>query len=351
MAEYAEGVPCWADVMLPDLEAGKRFYGALFGWTFPAPDPPVVPGAGTAAAAAAAAGAVGAGRAAVTAPAPGPGSAALDSYAPAVDRAGRRVAALTAKPDGRLPTAWNVYLATADARAAAGRVREAGGQVVREPLPVAPYGTVLTAADPAGAVFGVWEGDGHAGFEAAGEPGTYRWAEVYTRDAGRADAFYEQAFGMAGKAVGDPDVLFDYRIFAPAGSEPGQDTAVLGRFLMGDGFPDELPAHFLVYFGAVDVDEATATVRRLGGRVTLGPQESPFGRWATVTDDQGAVFALIETPAAAEPDGTAREARAEARPDPAGAAAAEAGEPDTGGPAAGAGTATDTPAPGGERPA
>ena len=31
---FAEGVPCWADAMLSDVEAGKRFYGELFGWTF-----------------------------------------------------------------------------------------------------------------------------------------------------------------------------------------------------------------------------------------------------------------------------------------------------------------------------
>ena len=31
---YGEGVPCWVDAQLPDVEAGKRFYGELFGWTF-----------------------------------------------------------------------------------------------------------------------------------------------------------------------------------------------------------------------------------------------------------------------------------------------------------------------------
>ena len=34
MAAFAEGEPCWVDVSLPDVEAGKRFYGELFGWTF-----------------------------------------------------------------------------------------------------------------------------------------------------------------------------------------------------------------------------------------------------------------------------------------------------------------------------
>ncbi|MFE4643233.1 VOC family protein, partial [Streptomyces sp. NPDC056730] len=27
MDAFAEGTPCWVDVSLPDLEAGKRFYG------------------------------------------------------------------------------------------------------------------------------------------------------------------------------------------------------------------------------------------------------------------------------------------------------------------------------------
>lgn len=34
MAAFARSAPCWVDVQLPDLEAGKRFYGELFGWTF-----------------------------------------------------------------------------------------------------------------------------------------------------------------------------------------------------------------------------------------------------------------------------------------------------------------------------
>ena len=34
MSGFAEGAPCWADVMVPDLESGKHFYGELFGWTF-----------------------------------------------------------------------------------------------------------------------------------------------------------------------------------------------------------------------------------------------------------------------------------------------------------------------------
>ena len=31
---YRHGVPCWVDVEQADLDAGKDFYGALFGWVF-----------------------------------------------------------------------------------------------------------------------------------------------------------------------------------------------------------------------------------------------------------------------------------------------------------------------------
>jgi predicted enzyme related to lactoylglutathione lyase len=31
---FEPGTPCWADVMLDDLDRGRDFYGALFGWTF-----------------------------------------------------------------------------------------------------------------------------------------------------------------------------------------------------------------------------------------------------------------------------------------------------------------------------
>ena len=29
---YAHGVPCWVDLSTTDVEAAKRFYGAVFGW-------------------------------------------------------------------------------------------------------------------------------------------------------------------------------------------------------------------------------------------------------------------------------------------------------------------------------
>ena len=31
---FEPGTPCWADVMVDDLDRARDFYGSLFGWTF-----------------------------------------------------------------------------------------------------------------------------------------------------------------------------------------------------------------------------------------------------------------------------------------------------------------------------
>jgi predicted enzyme related to lactoylglutathione lyase len=158
MVACAEGVPCWVDAMLPDVAAGRRFYGELFGWTFDE------------------------------------GAAGYRPYTWA-RLGGKDVAALVPKSDGRMPTVWNVYLATGDAAAATARIREAGGRVIVAPRWIGDLGVMATAADPGGAVFGLWQTGSHPGFARRGIPGTYGWTEVHTREPRVVDAFYRTVFG------------------------------------------------------------------------------------------------------------------------------------------------------------
>ncbi|MEU8434944.1 VOC family protein [Streptomyces sp. NPDC029216] len=279
MVAFAEGSPCWVDASLPDVEAGKRFYGELFGWTFGGSAGPEYGG-----------------------------------YTQAYSR-GRNVAALAPKPDGRMPTVWGVYLYTSDAYACAARIRAAGGQMVMDPQPVGPYGTAAMAADPGGAVFGLWQPGTHHGFEAQGEPYTYCWAELYTRARDAVDVFYATVFGYVPQDQDDPDdpegTGLEYRLWSPPGSAPGADTAVLGRSLITDAFPAIMPAHFLAYFAVPDCDASVAAAQRLGGRVTADPFDTPYGRIAVVADNQGAVFALLSEPRGnADPEPGPDQARA-----------------------------------------
>ncbi|RMB83223.1 VOC family protein [Streptomyces shenzhenensis] len=234
---YGEGVPCWVDAQLPDVAAGRRFYGELFGWTFDEEVP--------------------------------------DSAAAVWARKdGSPVAALTHKTDGRMPTVWTVYFATPDARALCGRIRAAGGQIVTAPVPVDGLGAAALATDPEGAVFGLWQAGDHPGFGRRHEAGTFGWVELYARDTQAANAFYGSLFH---------DALFG------ADAEPD-----FGRAPVSDVFPAEMPPHFLVHFLVADCEQAVGAVQRLGGRVQAPAFDASYGRVAVVTDNQGASFALLQ---------------------------------------------------------
>lgn len=254
MAGFAEGAPCWVIAMLPDLEAGRRFYGELFGWSF------------------------------------GPPAPERHGYLTAVLE-GKAVAGLLAKPDGRMPTDWALHLATPDAAAAAERIRTAGGRVIMEPFPVGE-GITAVAADPGGAVFQLWQSASRPGFELTGRPGSYAWAEVYTRDKEAVDAFYPEVFGFTTKDLAET-LGEDFLLWAPRG-EPADDAhAIGGRALIDDSAPAQLPAHFLTYFAVRDCGDAVRVTERLGGRTVLGPVDTPYGRCAVLVDNQGAYFAVI----------------------------------------------------------
>ncbi|MFE7033081.1 VOC family protein [Streptomyces sp. NPDC057621] len=279
-AAFAEGVPCWIDAQLPDVEAGKRFYGGLFGWTFDSADSadpadpadltdltdPAGPSEG-AAPSEAGAGTRAEAEAAQWADSP---------YAGAVraQLGGEPVAALVPKRDGRMPTVWTVWFATPDAHDMADRIRKGGGQIVTTPVPVGPYGIGALAADPEGAVFGLWEAGTHPGFGGSRGTGTFSWVELYSRDTATADAFYP---GLFREALFGPGV-----------------TREFGRAHISDVYPAEMPPHFLVHFGVQDCEAALGAVARLGGRVQAPPFDTSYGRVAVVSDNQGASFALLQ---------------------------------------------------------
>lgn len=273
MAAFAEGTPCWVDAALPDVEAGKRFYGELFGWTFRHGE-----------------------------------GLQVDAYSD-----GKLVAALVPKSDGRMPTVWGVYFATSDATTLVRAIGEAGGQVIVDRQPVGTSGTVVVAADPGGAVFGAWQPGDRAGFEKQGKPGSFCWTEVYSRDKERVDPFYESVFGFQGTDLrtAPTDASVDFRMWSPAGTEPGEDTAIGGRSVITDAFPAEMPGHFLIYFCVDDCDETAATVTRLGGRVQAPPFDIPYGRIAVVADNQGASFAVLAEPQAESESVPGRESELE----------------------------------------
>jgi predicted enzyme related to lactoylglutathione lyase len=75
--------------------------------------------------------------------------------------------------------------------------------------------------------------------------------------------------------------------------ELGGNT-VLGRMKMTDDFPPEVPPYINVYFTVDNCDDAVARATKLGGVLRFGPMDSPFGRFAAISDPQGANFSVID---------------------------------------------------------
>jgi len=251
---WPSGTPCWVDLGVDDIDRAVTFYSQLFGWDIQ-PGPPEAGG-----------------------------------YRMCL-KDGRPVAGIGPKqgPPEDLP-AWTVYIASDHANETADTITAAGGKVLAGPMDVMDVGRMLVAADPAGAVFGVWQARSHTGMQLANEPGSVGWTENFSRDMEGNQAFYRAVFGYEYGDMSTPE--FRYATLKLDGKEVG------GIGALGSGFPPEVAAHWSTYFLVEDTDAAVATVSKAGGSVTREPWDSPYGRMAVVSDDQGAVFSLMGTPPA-----------------------------------------------------
>ncbi|MET8705272.1 VOC family protein [Streptomyces californicus] len=251
MAVQPEGTPCWADAMFVDVEGAKSFYGDVLGWTF------------------------------------GESASEFGDYTQAFADGRAAAAVVPPMPGADDTSAWCLYFASPDAAATAVKVRDNGGEVLMEPMRIGDFGTMALARDPGGAVFGIWQAGRHEGFETEmGVPGGYCWSEVFTRDPQRVDAFYPAVFPYTVRKFDDESM--DFTMFDVAG------RTVLGRMAMGEEFPPEVPSYVNVYFAVPDCDAAVAKATARGGELRYGPVDSPFGRFAAISDPQGAAFAVID---------------------------------------------------------
>ncbi|OAR22938.1 hydrolase [Streptomyces sp. ERV7] len=250
MAAEPEGTPCWADAMFTDVEGAKSFYGGVLGWTF------------------------------------GEASSEYGNYTQAYAD-GKAVAAVVPPMPGQEgQSAWCLYLASPDVAATAKKVKDNGGEVLMEPMKVGDFGSMAIVREPSGAVFGVWQAGSHEGFEAKAVPGAYCWAEFFTRDPAKVDAFLPAVFPYRAKQM--QDAAADFRVFSVG------DEMALGRMKMTEEFPPEVPSYVNVYFTVADCDDAVAKATKRGGVLRFGPMDTPFGRFAALSDPQGASFSVID---------------------------------------------------------
>jgi len=239
--------------MVPDQQAALDFYRDIFGWQGE------------------------------------PGSPETGGYAVCTNR-GLAVAGIGPTMDENTPTVWTTYLSSDDADATVAAIAKAGGQTMMPPMDVMDLGRMVVAADPAGAVFGIWEPKEFIGAQLVNEPGSLTWNECNSRDSTAAAAFYSSVFG-----VGFEDVPggMDYKTIQINGRPVG------GLYAMTDPpFSPDVPSHWGTYFAVDDTDSTVDAAVKRGATLLSPPQDTPFGRMATVSDPWGASFSVITVPEA-----------------------------------------------------
>jgi predicted enzyme related to lactoylglutathione lyase len=266
---YIPGVPCWVDSSQPDPQAVLPFYSGLFGWTFENAMP---------------------------------GGSGGDYFIGRLR--GGDVAAIGSTPPDAPPVAeWNTYIWVDSADETAAKALDAGGKVVAEPFDVMDAGRMAVIADPAGAVFIVWQAKNHKGATVVNEHGSLNFNGLATRDPDAAKAFYRAVFGWETLSLpfGELWTLPGYGDHLEA-KTPGlrEQMTQMGA---PEGFIDvvaalnpiaaddaDTPEHWSVTFAVDDAEPSAATARELGGTIVAGPLDAPWTRVVVIKDPHGATF-------------------------------------------------------------
>jgi predicted enzyme related to lactoylglutathione lyase len=251
--EHHEGKIVWADLVTPDVEAAKTFYGGLFGWTFRELE------------------------------------AGPKDYSLALLQ-GRPVAGLvrrTEPPGERHQPAWLTFLSVSDIERTKRTALANGGRQVSELQNYPRRGRQVMLADPKGAVFAILQSDSGDPPDVLANPGEWIWSALLTSDAETEAAFYQ--------------MLFDYEVFE---AEEGQSSEhlVLATDAYArascNAFPHDSAKrypHWLNYVRVINVAETAAKARQLGGRVLVEPHPDRDGApSAVVADPAGAPIGLLE---------------------------------------------------------
>lgn len=116
--------------------------------------------------------------------------------------------------------------------------------------------------------------------------GSFVWQELMTGDTAVAGSFYPKVLGWRSQSSPHSSA---YTMFAAA-SGPVAGMMHLTDELRHKG----VPPHWMPYVGADDVDATVASAERLGAKVQHAPSdiENNVGRFAVLTDPQGAAFGI-----------------------------------------------------------
>lgn len=238
------GKVVWHDLVTPDLEKSRSFYGELFGWRF---------------------------------------EELSDGYLLARND-GRPVAGMARLDAGQRISHWLPLVSVTDIASAQEATRAANGTIVLKAFQLRGRGQVAVLKDPQGAAFGVLQSSHGDPDDRVPALNAWMWNEIWTGDVAGAVAYYDR--------------LFNYE----------QASAVVGNasyeYLKRDGKPrvgllakpdPQIGNTWLCYLRVADVAAVTDKARALGGTVLMAPNSKVRnGSVAILADPNGAGFVVQE---------------------------------------------------------
>lgn len=242
----------WRELHTPDVDAAKRFYAEVFGWTYK-------DGALSEA------------------------DAFVYHEIKAAD--GSHVGGIMGQQPGeQAPPHWGGYVGVDDVDAAVARAKAAGGRVYVEPMDIPTVGRFAVVADPQGAVTSPFASEKYADVEPTWGAGSFCWEQLTTTDQAAAKAFYHAVYGWGEMPFGD------------GSSGMGVFTAANGDQLASMmTAPPGVPAHWLTYVVVDAIDAANARCLKAGGQVMVERIDVPtIGAFSVLQDPQGAVIAAFQ---------------------------------------------------------
>lgn len=251
---YEPGTPCWIDLNSPDVDASTDFYTSLFGWDHEDQHDE-------------------------------DGTRIYTNFS----KDGALVAGLGGQQPGMegMPAMWTSYIAVEDVDASVKAAEGAGGKTVMPAMDVMDQGRMAMVKDPASAVIAMWQAGEHKGAEVVNEPDTWSWNELLSRDIDAAKPFYSDVFGWTYQTMDMPSGPY-YVI------EGGDEGGLGGLMAMPQQLPEDVPSFWGVYFTVADADATIATAEQSGGSKMWGPDDSPIGRMAGLTDAHGGMFTVLQ---------------------------------------------------------
>jgi predicted enzyme related to lactoylglutathione lyase len=252
-SRWIPGKFIWHDLITHDVDAVKRFYADIFGWTFES-----LPG--------------------------------TDRYT-VIRHDGEMIGGIVfsdRKVDGKPISQWVGLMSVPNVDVAATRIRQAGGRVFAGPRDIDDRGRLAVVGDPQGAVFGLVRTTGGDPPDRQAELGDWLWNELWCTDQGQAAAVYASLVGFELETHETAVAGKPYTVFAQDG------TPRAG--LLVDPFPEVTP-YWLSYVRVEDPAAVVARVEGLGGRVLLKPAaQHRQGTVAIIADPTGAEVAIQKWP-------------------------------------------------------